>query len=230
MRSSNNYKLLDKHDSALIEVAFPKIAIVTASLPFLAFIFCILWSLLFNFVDSTSTHCHVSNYLPSVSAAVGSYAPQKYVWRICIALHSTPRYVVMFMYYVQFHRSVLILLLNWVEISCLLGLTFISSTENFQVHATSFTSFILANLLGMFITPKRLIGTPKSRKAKSFLRLTNMISIVFASYFYVRHNWHCEPGVYTLFALFEYIVVLSNIAYHFQAFHDFHDSRFIILN
>lgn len=121
-----------KSDSYKI-VSFQKLAIVTLALPLCGFIFCVLWSMLYNFVDSTSTHCNVPNYLPSVSASIGSYSPQKYVWRLTVALHSAPRYLVAFAYYKVFHASNFLIIMNCAEISSLLGLTIISSTENFGI-------------------------------------------------------------------------------------------------
>ena len=44
-----------------------------------------------DFEKSTYTHCEVSNFAPSISAAIGSFVPQKYIWQASIALHSAPR-------------------------------------------------------------------------------------------------------------------------------------------
>lgn len=41
-------------------VHFAKLAWFTVSLPFFAFLFCITWSVVYNFEHSTSTHCKVS--------------------------------------------------------------------------------------------------------------------------------------------------------------------------
>ena len=112
-------------------ISFSKLAIFTVALPLCGFMFCIIWSLAYNFVESTSTHCGVQNYLPSVSASIGSFSPQKFVWRFTIAVHSAPRYLVSFIYYFLIHGSKSLLWLNLVEISALLGLTVVSSTEIF---------------------------------------------------------------------------------------------------
>lgn len=129
MKATRRYKPLRKHDNNLL-CSFTNLAILTSAFPLGGFLFCVFWSLIFNFHESTSTHCQVSNYLPSISAAVGSYSPQKYVWRFCIAIHSAPRYLIAYMYYNLVHGSLIIYLVNLVEVSSLIGLTFISSTEN----------------------------------------------------------------------------------------------------
>ena len=89
----------------------------------------------------------VGNYLPSMSSAIGGYTPQRYVWRICIALHCSPRYAVTlgyYTYYTQFHvgqrnhiykfLAGLCALLNSIEILALVCLTYISSIENFSKY------------------------------------------------------------------------------------------------
>jgi hypothetical protein len=64
----------------------------------------------------------------------------------------------------------------------------------------------------------------KSLKLKKYLFIVNLLSIGLAGYFFMRHNERCEPGVYTLFAFFEYIVVLTNMGYHMTAYYDFSGS------
>lgn len=131
-----NYKLLNIPESDGIVFPFRLIALMTISLPLFGFLFCIIWSLMFDFTLSTSTHCGVTNYLPSISAAIGNFTPQKYVWRTAIGLHSTPRYIIAVMYFWFKHRSSVLLIVHLTEISSLVGLTFISSSENFRKYKT----------------------------------------------------------------------------------------------
>lgn len=48
-----------------------------------------------------------------------------------------------------------------------------------------------------------------------------IICFIMGGYLYWRHNTYCEPGIYTLFALFEYSAVLSNIFFHCTLYYDF---------
>nr|XP_019963994.1 PREDICTED: post-GPI attachment to proteins factor 2-like [Paralichthys olivaceus] len=60
------------------------------------------------------------------------------------------------------------------------------------------------------------------------LFLFNVGCCLAAAYFFRRHNKFCESGVYTLFALFEYLVVFSNMAFHMTAFWDFGSKEVIV--
>lgn len=286
--------------NTVFAIPFGRFAVATVSLPLIAFAFCVLWSLWFNFVQTTATHCNVPNYLPSMSAAIGAYGPQRYVWRFAIALHSSPRYLVAYIYYTK-HKSKLVLTLNWLELSGLLGLTFVSSTENYrkQLHTHSLRIFVCAitilisalsaqfvvlflvaslslthmqrsmpNALSRLWQPVSFAFTAnytrfvnhshvfisllatsdyqaltymflvsyasqynlyrKTLRAKRYLAWINLASGCLAVYFFSRHNQYCEAGMYTLFAIAEYIIVSSNIFFHFQAYHDLSNVKFCI--
>ena len=91
----------------------------------------------------------VKNLIPSISAITG-VTPQRYVWRICIGLHCTPRYAVGLIYYNYYmgrlhliadsHKKIFKRLISvnfWtytVENSCLIGVTYIANVENYREY------------------------------------------------------------------------------------------------
>lgn len=120
---------------------FKKFARITVALPLAGFTICVLLSIIKDFESANYTHCNVVNVLPSVSAAIGSYYPQNIIWKACIAIHSPARFVIALLYY-QHNSNVIarrlnfwvlfIFLLNCLEISCLFGLSFWDSSENYR--------------------------------------------------------------------------------------------------
>ncbi|XP_076447124.1 acyltransferase PGAP2-like [Babylonia areolata] len=221
----------------------------TCALPLFAMAFCVLWSLVFDFDASTRTHCKVWNCLPTISAVIGGFTPQRYVWRICITLHAPQRLMVAAGYY-RFHTAVplaarsplyrsaalLASLLNGVEVLSLVGLSMISSTENYALHENLFICFMACGLTYMLLTIilmrwgrfcQHWTPTPqevKSVRYKTGLFLFKLSCFALAVYLFFRHNAYCEPGVYSLFAALEYVVCVSNIAFHGTLHWDFGQS------
>lgn len=145
-----------------MKVKFSSLVNFAVSLPLCSILACIFISMVLHWEDATSTHCKVNNYLPSISAAVGSLTPERYIWRAGIALHSLLRYLFAVAYY-NFYQdsslskwfSVIIkfnLVFNTIEVSCLMLLTYVSSTENYDVHKSGFIGFLVCSLLHMTCT------------------------------------------------------------------------------
>ncbi|XP_067009488.2 post-GPI attachment to proteins factor 2-like [Anabrus simplex] len=238
--------LYHRTEGFTLRIRFEKLVWGTVSLPLLSFIFCIIWSILYNFEKSTYTHCEVSNVLPSVSTAIDVDSTQRYVWRIAIVIHAVPRFLVVPLYYryyeevldkrIQFMAKITSCL-NVVEIWALIGLTFISSAENNVAHVSFFIIFMMTSELYMILacfllqckwrTPPDNIEA-HSLRVKCKVLIINVISLAMALYFFFRHNWHCEAYVYTVFALCEYVVVLTNMAFHMTAIWDFHGRELIV--
>eukprot|EP00064_Thunnus_orientalis_P025855 superscaffoldBa00014230_g26285 len=157
------YGSLDR-DRPLIRLPFTSFAVATVLLPLTGLIACLSLALMYHFEDSTYTHCRVSNYLPSISAAI-SRVPERYIWRCCIGLHSAPRYLLSAAYF-NFYRgrfasklpelllSGLTLLCSLAENTGLLLLTYVSSNETYSVHKNGFIVFMASSLLHMLSTCK----------------------------------------------------------------------------
>ncbi len=209
------------------------------SLPCFALFSCVGLSLLKDFEKSTHTHCNVFNFLPSISASIGDCEPQRYIWRFCFALDSIPRYLIAYLQLIRVlnrHQVALSELypfvqitnsfIHFLELTFLLLLTYISSNEIYWIHEVSFIGFMICSLLHMLLTilidyfwPRtnnfRISDQEKFARSKRLkLFIVNIMSFFISIYFYFRHNSFCEPNIYSMYCLFEYFVVLTNIAYH----------------
>ena len=194
-------------------VPFGRFSFVVVSLPLTSFLFCVICCLLFYFERSTDTHCHVRNYLPSISAAIGNYQPQRFIWQLAIILHGLPRFFIAGFYHKRYQSIIrkrwrwlaaLATVLNIVENISLQGLTYFTSVDHYEKHKNFFVTFIatselymlLSYLLNRYMRRQNILSTVEERsvKYKGRLFLTNLISFGLAGYCFMRHNSHCEAG------------------------------------
>lgn len=225
-----------------------KLCFFTVSLPFCAFIGCVLLTMYKDFESANNTHCKVPNFLPSISASIGNYEPQRTIWQTAIYVHAIPRLLIISLRWKSYLSAVLedysgvvnfTILLNVIENLSLLGLTFWTSAKYYPYHEVCFKTFIGASIFYMLFVcillskfRRRKIVTnneKKSLKYKWRLLLTNIISFACAAYFFLRHNKFCEPYVYSMFGFSEYIVVTTNIAFHLSNIYDI-PQQYVILN
>ncbi|XP_065158167.1 post-GPI attachment to proteins factor 2-like [Atheta coriaria] len=210
------------------QVSFKYFTYATCSLPLLAFCFCIGYSIIYNFERSTATSCRARNVLPSISAAIGGFSPQREVWQVAISLDFVPRMVLIYVYQhynyskagnkLVYIRSILMLIENF----ALIILTYYDSTHDYTIHRNAFVTFIISSLLHMFLLFCSQRRNDRFEiKLKNHLAMVNFIGIFLAMFFFIVHGIHCPDYIYSLFALCEYIVVLTNIAYHGSIIYDF---------
>lgn len=140
-------------------IPFGVFAFAIVSLPFLSFLFCVIWSILYFFERATSTHCAVDNYLPSISAAIGNYQPQRFIWQTSILLQFLPRLLIAKYYWNYFHDAArktnhcliyIVFILNVIENFALVGLSIWTSSDNYGNNWLSlslFLSVLLAKLI-----------------------------------------------------------------------------------
>ncbi|CAF0826916.1 unnamed protein product [Brachionus calyciflorus] len=211
------------------------------SLPLGAFIACIFLSMYKDFESANHTHCQVDNIFPSISACISNFFPQNTLWRLCIGIDSFPRYLIAFIYYNKYYipktnrmrKPTIYLyliklgfLFHIIELTSLLILTYVSSVEIFFIHMISFVIFLITSSFYMILTiwtyylqrddqsKEMSIREKYSKKLKLWTFLFYLTCFMMSLYFYIRHNTYCEPYIYSLFSLMEYLTVLANIFYH----------------
>ncbi|KAH7731807.1 post-GPI attachment to protein factor 2 [Aphelenchoides avenae] len=224
-------------DDDLLSMPFRTVIYAIAGLPMSALVICILVSITLHWDEATRTHCGVTNWLPSVSAAVASYAPERYIWRLLIGIHGAPRLALAFASSLFSLACSVACALNVFEVLFLLLLTSISSIEDYFLHKMCFIGFIVCGLSYMMFSTwlfdysgRRRTTTlcERSFQYKVLCCVGLSVSLVCAMYFFYRHNAYCEPGVYTLFALCEYAVIVMNILFHSTIYYDFHARSVVI--
>ncbi|XP_055357669.1 post-GPI attachment to proteins factor 2-like [Paramacrobiotus metropolitanus] len=242
--------------NVLVRINFARIVIVITLLPFCGLLVCLFSCMLFQFEQVTITFCPVTNYLPSISAVTG-VRPQTHLWRLCIALHCTPRFLIALLYRATFKQNLDRLhpsgpFWSWyskiitvdfafsvVENISLLMVSVVSSPDNYPVHEKCFITFLITSIGHMimccYLYPN-LFFQPflsECERTKSLLWKRRILSLVFMlaagmAIFFFRHRRYCAPGAFSYFAFCEYWLAILNMGFHATSCWDFVGKELVI--
>uniref|UniRef100_A0A914UZ63 Post-GPI attachment to proteins factor 3 n=1 Tax=Plectus sambesii TaxID=2011161 RepID=A0A914UZ63_9BILA len=95
-RSPTRRRMFNDDDFFSLPIKY--VVYVCSGLPLSALLICVTLASTIHAKGATRTHCGVDNWLPSISAAIGDYTPERYIWRLLIAMHSAPRFGIAFAY------------------------------------------------------------------------------------------------------------------------------------
>jgi len=210
-------------------------------------------SIIYHFDDVTHTHCGVYNFFPSVSASIGNNAPQTYIWRYAVGFHNA---FVMWDSLALYHAYVNHLPktrfnIITARVSCFLRaascfnlflLTFVSSTEDFDLHEAGFLLWIVCGfssmVLQLYMYLKGLNWKMRSEREIAAFRFfggcitTYVLGLIGAAVTYYVHNTYCYPYVYSFFGMSEWVVILSyvfgNGGAHWAFDYAYLDSKYVI--
>ncbi|CAH1971362.1 unnamed protein product [Acanthoscelides obtectus] len=199
-------------------LSFKHVCLLTVSCPFLALIVCFVTAYIFQGNDIHETHCRVFNIVPSISAITG-ISPQRYLWRISIAFHIGPRFIISAVsraYHLnQINEEAptdlkikarfwlnFAFWTNLIETGALCGVTYISNRENYPVHEKLFITFMVSSLLHMIAcikgnkivakTRNDMLCMRKALQLKQTLLNVSLISTIGLVVFFLEHRLLCH--------------------------------------
>ncbi|XP_055585999.1 post-GPI attachment to proteins factor 2-like [Uranotaenia lowii] len=235
-------------------LSFRDLCLFTLLLPLGTLFVCFVSAYIFQPEEIHETHCRVYNVIPSISAITG-VSPQRYLWRISIALHIGPRFVIAFVYK-NYYRVLInelidpltmkkatrllniVYVLSLVEISALCGVTYISNKENYPLHEKVFILFMTSSLSYMLATLKLLKvlqpNGPQTNQEETSLRYKkaffalSIAATVGLILFFLKHRFLCHDLAFSWFALCEYIVASANMGFHCTTMLDFPTEDFLV--
>lgn len=203
--------------------------VVVTACPLVGLITCVLLAATIHHDESTRTHCGVANFWPSVSASVKN-EPEQFIWRLAVSLHNVVTMSDSLLMYhnlchhiqsTTFHLVMARLCALFKSCSSvgLFVLTFVGSTENFELHKAGFVMWILTGALSMVIFDWLWIsGKSRVVRRQSFatqwlfgFTTSYFVFLFLAGWAYYWHNTYCTPYVYSLFGMCEFLVIVSYV-------------------
>ncbi|CAG8528388.1 4662_t:CDS:10 [Funneliformis mosseae] len=174
-------------------------------------------------------------WFPSVSAATGDWYPARSIFQIFIAVAAGPRFLLIYLFYLITDKPNL----TYPKIHAIIGVirafscggwVYITSSDDHYVHDIAMIVYLVTTLPWMLGT---LAIGPDNKQASKWRKLTAIAffgTLVPMFYFYFQHKVHRVVGAYTIYAFFEWSLILYDIAFDALSLFDFNSIELRIVN
>lgn len=153
-----------------------------------------------------------------MSATIGDMYPERSVFQLFIACTSGPRFILVFLTYLLTAKPgalapKILAIVGIVRTFTCGGWTYITSTDDHDWHDIFMISYMVLTIPW---TALRIQLTPKDTKALFYRKLFAFIffgSIIPLIYWFIQHKVHHIAGAYTVYAFFEWSLILFDVAF-----------------
>ncbi|KAM0752819.1 hypothetical protein T439DRAFT_323432 [Meredithblackwellia eburnea MCA 4105] len=172
-------------------------------------------------------YSYPEEWFPSVSATIGDWAPERQLFQILIALTSGPRLLVVLGSYLVARGkgrrgAAAVALVGIVRTLACGGWVYVTSWEGGEVHDICMIGYIVTNIPWMWGTTALLspasMPTSKPRSLRVLFSSLFFGTLVPLIYCYIQHKVHRVAGAYSYYALFEWSLIILDVAFDSVAY------------
>ncbi|KID60815.1 calcofluor white hypersensitive protein, partial [Metarhizium hybridum] len=175
-------------------------------------------SLHYHKIVQNEFYGYPQEWFPSVSATIGDRYPERSFFMIFIAITSGPRFALVGLFYLLTRKPGtklpgFIASMGVLRTLTCGGWTYITSTDDHDWHDILMISYIVATLpwtLGCIaLSPPN----PQAIKYRKYLASAFFGTLVPLIYFFIQHKVHRVAGAYTIYAFFEWALILFDVGF-----------------
>lgn len=175
-------------------------------------------SLHYHKIVQNEHYGYPDEWFPSVSATIGDRYPERSFFMIFIAITSGPRFALVALWYLLTARpnTTLPKFVAFMGVFRTLtcgGWTYVTSTDDHDWHDIFMISYLVATLpwtLGCLALSPNNARAVKYRKYLASAFFGTLIPLI---YFFIQHKVHKVAGAYTIYAFFEWALILFDVAF-----------------
>ncbi|KAI9247539.1 Frag1/DRAM/Sfk1 [Sporodiniella umbellata] len=158
-------------------------------------------------------------WIPSVSATTGDRYPARAFFQVMIALTSGPRLLLVFLWYLKSQNRSLLIVGFLRTVSCG-GWVYVTSTDDHGTHDIAMIVYLLCTLPWMLC----ILAQAQEAKALQWRRYITLLffgTLLPMVYFFIQHKVHRVPGAYSIYALFEWSLILYDVGFDALSCYEF---------
>ncbi|KAK4444556.1 protein CWH43 [Podospora aff. communis PSN243] len=157
-------------------------------------------------------------WFPSVSATIGDRYPERSVFMLFIAITSGPRFALVGLWYLLTAKPGRVLpgaiaICGVIRTLTCGGWTYITSTDDHDWHDILMISYIVFTI--PWTTGCLALSPPNAKaiKYRKYLAGAFFGTLVPLVYFFIQHKVHRVAGAYTIYAFFEWSLILFDVGF-----------------
>ncbi|QEU58704.1 Cwh43 [Kluyveromyces lactis] len=174
------------------------------------------YTLHFEKIVANAWYRYPDEWFPSVSATIGDRYPERSIFQILIALTALPRFLLLFTHY-YLNRSLFTLLVGIVRTITCGGWVYITSTDDHDAHDVFMISYIVLTIPWDYM----IIKHSQYKEWKKILMTAFFGTLIPLIYWFIQHQVHRRAGAYSVYAYFEWSLIVLDIAFDALACQDF---------
>lgn len=175
------------------------------------------WLHYYKIVENSS-YGYPDEWFPSVSATIGDRYPERSIFQVLIAVTSGPRFLLLALNYMICRQNRPIaaaigVLSGFVRTFTCGGWVYITSTDDHDWHDIFMIGYIVLTIPW---TVCMTILSPKGslvRRGRFWTATTFFSTLVPLVYWFIQHKVHVRPGAYSIYAYFEWALILLDVAF-----------------
>lgn len=165
-------------------------------------------------------------WFPSVSATIGDWYPERSVFQILIALTSGPRFLLIFLNFVNLYQTGTRLpqVALWVGLARTVtcgGWVYITSNDDHDWHDIFMIAYIVLTLPWTYATTK--LSRPETRPWRRLAAYCFFGTLIPLIYLFVEHKVNHKPGSYSYYAYTEWGLIVFDVAFDAVSILEFKD-------
>lgn len=181
-----------------------------------------------------SSYGYPDEWFPSVSATIGDRYPERSLFQILIACTSGPRFMLIFLNFLTLKSdahvtSSLVLLISGIlrTFTCG-GWVYVTSTDDHDWHDISMISYIFLTIPWTIAVCRLSSKGSTSKKGRVWTALLFFGTLVPLVYWFIQHKVHERAGAYSIYAYFEWSLIILDIAFDTWSVIDFRAFQIVI--
>ncbi|KAK6458918.1 Frag1/DRAM/Sfk1 family-domain-containing protein [Scheffersomyces xylosifermentans] len=198
---------------------------ITANSAFFAALVVGTW-LHYHKIVQNASYGYPDEWFPSVSATIGDRYPERSIFQVLIALTSGPRFLLITFNFIRLYKKgsllpYIALVSGIIRTFTCGGWVYITSTDDHDWHDIFMISYILLTIPWTVCITLLSDKGSFERKGRFYTSTTFFSTIVPLIYWFIQHKVHVVPGAYSIYAYFEWALIILDVGFDAWSIVDF---------